>query len=224
MSESLWECTVEQLLQRTSSTDPTPGGGAIAAVTAALGLGLVRMAIDISRGAGAGAAGAAGAADAAAAVEQGKLADAADRARELQVRVAEAADRDIEEFQVLMVGYRMPRETEEEQAARRRAIADATVTATSGPLSLAEAAVAGIALADEIESSVKSTIVSDVQAGRDLLRGAALAALRTADINLIALERNGSAAADALRNRRDTVERTVGSVADPAAGNRQERG
>ncbi|MGH2835856.1 MAG: cyclodeaminase/cyclohydrolase family protein [Solirubrobacteraceae bacterium] len=201
MSESLWDCTADQLLRRASSTDPTPGGGAIAALTAAFGLGLVRMAVDISSAGGASAGG-----------EQRRLADARSNARELQAQVAEAVDRDVEEFEAMMVGYRMPRDTDEQRSARQRAIADATVTATHGPLRLAELAVAGIALADEIESSVKSTIVSDVQAGRDLLRGAALAALRTADINLAALEQRSHAEAPALRRRRDAVRRAAADV------------
>ncbi len=69
-----------------------------------------------------------------------------------------------------MAGYRMPKETREEQAARARIIDAATVTATDGPLGLAEAAVIAIALGDEVEPLVRATIVSDVQAGRDLLR------------------------------------------------------
>jgi hypothetical protein len=44
----LWVSTAEQLLQRTSSAEPTPGGGAIAAVTAAFGVGLVHMALEVT--------------------------------------------------------------------------------------------------------------------------------------------------------------------------------
>jgi formiminotetrahydrofolate cyclodeaminase len=192
----LWASTTEQLLHRTSSADPTPGGGAIAAVTAAFGLGLVQMAITISAG------------DTPTDDVTG-LGAAQSRARELQAVVVEAADRDVAEFDALMAAYRMPREDDDERSARSRAIDQATVTATRGPLSLAEAAIAATELADHVEPLVKSTIVSDVQAGRDLLRGAVLAALRTADINLAGLEQHGHPEAAGLRQRRDALHLAV---------------
>jgi formiminotetrahydrofolate cyclodeaminase len=192
----LWASTTEQLLHRTSSADPTPGGGAIAALTAAFGLGLVQMAITISAGD-------------APTDDVTQLSAAHSRARELQAVVVEAADRDVAEFDALMAAYRMPREDDDARSARSRAIDEATVTATHGPLSLAEAAIAATELADQIEPLVKSTIVSDVQAGRDLLRGAVLAALRTADINLVGLEERGHPEAVGLRQRRDALHRAV---------------
>lgn len=130
-----------------------------------------------------------------------ELAEPARRARELQAEVAGGADRDVEQFDALMAGYRMARETEAQRDERTRAIDEATVSATDGPLGLAAACVSGIAVADAVESLVKPTIVSDVQAGRELLRGAALAALRTAEINLAALEARTHAAAPALLRR-----------------------
>lgn len=194
MNGSLWDSTAEQLLRRTSSADPTPGGGSIAALTASFGLALLLMALEVTLSSEPD--------DADLLV---RLTDAHSRARELQAEVVKGVDGDVAEFEALMASYRMPRETEEERAVRDRAIEDATVTATHGPLGLAETALVGIALGDEIESLVKSTIVSDVQAGRDLLRGAALAALRTADINLLALVRSGHVEGPGLRERRDSV-------------------
>lgn len=194
MTGSLWELTGEELLSRASSGAPSPGGGAIAAVAAALGLSLVQMAIEVTLAAPG---------DATASPDQ--LNEARHQARELQARLTEAADRDVAEFDALMAGYRLPRETDAERAARQRAIDDATVAATRGPLSLAESAGVASQLADRLEPLVKTTIVSDVQAGRDLLRGAALAAVRTADINLAALEARGHPESAAVRQRRDAV-------------------
>jgi formiminotetrahydrofolate cyclodeaminase len=199
VSASLWDCTAEELLRRASSADPTPGGGAIAAVAAAFGLSLVQMAIAVTVSAPAGATG-----------DLATLSDAQRRAQELQAQVAGTADRDVAEFEALMAAYRLPRDTDELRAARSRAIDDATVIATRGPLSLAEASVDAIVLVDEVEQLIKATIVSDAQAGRDLLRGAALAALRTADINLVALEQRDHHEARTLRQRRDAALRAAG--------------
>lgn len=194
MSESLWNCTADELLRRASSTDPTPGGGSVAALTAAFGFGLVQMAIGVTLSGPDAAAG-----------ERARLPEAQARMRELQSKVVQAVDRDVVEFDALMAGYRMPRESEAERATRRRVIDDATVTATIGPLGLAGAAIDGIRLVNEIEPLIKRSIVSDAQAGRDLLRGAALAALRTVDINLVTLEAGAHREAPALRRRRDAA-------------------
>jgi formiminotetrahydrofolate cyclodeaminase len=190
----LWDATVEELLGRTSSKDPTVGGGAIAAVTAAFGVALIRMAIEVTT---AGATGAE--------ASREPLLDAARRACDLQAGMVETADRDAREFSALMAAWQMPRDTDRERVARESAIGNATVVATGGPLSLAESSVIAIGLGIEIEPHIKATIVSDVQAGRDLLHGAALAALRTADINLAALETSGHAEASGLRRRRDAA-------------------
>jgi formiminotetrahydrofolate cyclodeaminase len=201
VSDSLWNSTAEELLRRAASADPTPGGGAIAALTGAFGLSLVLMAIGVSvADANCGEA------------EREQLLDAQARARELQDYVAGAVDRDVAEFDAVMAGYRMARDSDSEHELRREAIDAATVTATHGPLGLAEAAIRGIALADEVEPLVKPSIVSDARAGRDLLRGAALAAVRTADINLVALEQRGHVEAPWLRERRDLASSAVGGV------------
>jgi formiminotetrahydrofolate cyclodeaminase len=201
----LWVSTAEQLLQRTSSADPTPGGGAIAALTAAFGAGLVHMAIEVTVSRPEGPAG-----------DSAPLADELRRAGELQARMVAAADADVAEFDALMAAYRLPRESDEQRLARQRAIDEATVTATEGPLGLAELSMTAVALGAEVEQRVKPTIVSDVHAGCDLLRGAALAALRTADINLAALEERGHPEAPVLRERRDAVGHVATSAQERA--------
>lgn len=201
VSESLWNCTADELLRRASSADPTPGGGSVAALTAAFGFGLVQMAIGVTL------ADPGGAADA-----RARLVEAQAGLRELQNSVVDAVDRDVAEFDAVMAAYRMPRGNDADQAARLRAIDDATLVATRGPLGMAEAAIDGIRLANQVESLVKRTIVSDAEAGRDLLRGAACAALRTADINLVVLERSEHPDAPALRGRRDAAGSAVSSL------------
>lgn len=177
----------------------------MAAVTAAFGFGLVKMAIGVTLTA----------ADLAPETRT-SLIQARTRCEDLQQSAVAAVDRDVADFDAVMTAYRLPRETEDDGRARARAIDQATVTATHGPLSLAESAITGTELIDEIEPLIKRSIVSDAEAGRDLLRGAALAALRTADINLVALEQRGSGEAADLRRRRDRVA-AAASGAEPGA-------
>lgn len=190
----MWVSTAEQLLQRTSSADPTPGGGAIAAVTAAFGVALIHMAIEVTV-----------APPMSGGAVPEALGEARLRAAELQNAIAAAADADVDEFDALMAAYRLPREDDAQREVRQQAIDAATVTAAHGPLGLAELSMTAVALGADVEPLVKATIVSDVKAGCDLLRGAALAALRTADINLNALETRAHPDAVGIRERRDAV-------------------
>ena len=194
VNESLWNRSAAELLARASSADPTPGGGSVAAVSAAFGFALVLMAIRVTLS------------TPELAVETvANLSSAQARIDELQHAAVAAVDRDVTDFDAVMAAYRLPRETEPQRQIRAEAIDAASVTATHGPLGLGEAAIAGIELVDEIEFLIKQSIVSDAQAGRDILRGAALAALRTADINLGPLEQRGHVEAADLRQRRDAV-------------------
>lgn len=185
MRESLWSVSTGELLTRTASAEATPGGGSIAAITGAFGLGLVQMAIAVT--------------------DDVDLVPHRTRADDLLAQIVPAADGDVADFTALMAAYGLPRADETEQAVRKRAIEDATVLATDRPLELLGAFVEALRLSVTVEPLVKRTIVSDVLAGRDVLVGAARAAVRTADINLRALERSGSPAATALRSRRDSL-------------------
>lgn len=185
MSESLWELSARELLARTASAAPTPGGGSIAAVTGAFGLGLVIMALEVT--------------------DDPALGSQLTGARSLLGELSAAADADVADFGTLMAAYGQPKDA----AGRAEAITAATLVATRSPLSLVQNCGSGIRLADEVEALVKRDIRSDVVAGRDILRGAAAAALRTADINLRALERAKSPEAIDLRRRRDALADTV---------------
>lgn len=213
MDESLWDLTAGELLRRAASADPTPGGGSVAATTASLGLALVLMSVEVTL---------AGAHRDDDDTDPDRLQRSRTEGAELLERLRAAADRDVAEFESVMAAYRLPRGDDAEVAARSEAVGTALVSATEGPLELVEHALAGIALADRLEPAVSATVVSDTLAGRDLLVGAARAALRTADINLGPLERREHPDAPALRGRRDAAERALpgDATASTPAGDR----
>lgn len=184
MSESLWSLPAAELLRRTASREPTPGNGSIAAVTGALGIGLVLMAVRITDDASDGL------------VERGET---------ILSRAMAAADRDVAAFGSVMDARGMPEDDPAAREARATAVEHATVAATEGPLDLAATLVDALSLAAEAEPIVKPALVSDVLAGVDLIGAAARAALRAADLNLDVLEGDGSSGAAALRTRRDAL-------------------
>lgn len=177
VSESLWAASGDELLRRTASADPTPGGGSISAHAATLGAGLVLMAIDVTL--------AAKGTDEAAAAD---LREARVRGEGILTTLRAAVDVDVEVFEALMDAYRMPRADDAERADRTAAIRVETVVATVAPLDVADGALEAVAFSLAVEPLVKADVRSDVLAGRDLLLGAARAAIRTADVNLAGLD------------------------------------
>lgn len=189
---SLWDESAAQLLASTSSAAPTPGGGSIAAITGALGVGLVQMAVAVT--------------------DDDALSAAAARLARLRDDIVTAADGDVHDFGALMAAYRLPRGDEAEREARSQAVGAATVAAAERPLALAASLLDVRALARELEDRVKPGIRSDVLAGADIVAGAARAAVRTADINIDALLRRSSPEAEPLRARRDALVATLGET------------
>lgn len=168
---SLWDQSLAAFRDATASAEPTPGGGSVAMVSASLGLGLVIMALEIS-------------ARKPAPGTEADLADLLARARTLLDALGRHADEDVAAFRALMSTYKLPKQTDEEKAARARAIQEAAAAATRAPLAAAGDAVAGLELAERAAALAKGSVVSDVGAGAALLGGAVAAVLLNVDINL----------------------------------------
>jgi formiminotetrahydrofolate cyclodeaminase len=189
MRESLWAIPTSELLSRTGSSEPTPGGGSIAAITGAFGVGLMQMALRITA--------------------DPQLQPFEVRVGVLLERIVPAADADVADFEAVVSAYRLPRSDENERRERLHAIETATIGATERPLALVSTLVDAVELSVELETVVKPGIVSDVTAGRDIIIGAARAAIRTVDINLAELDRSGSARVAELRGLRDEAARRL---------------
>jgi methenyltetrahydrofolate cyclohydrolase len=183
VTESLWDVSLADLRARTASSSPTPGGGSVAAVTAAFGCALVLMALEVT------------------ARRDPSVGDAIAAGKALLDRLGAAADRDVELFEDYLRARRLPRSTDEERVTRQAAVAAASVAATEGPLTAATDAVEALEWAFSVLPAVATAVVSDVRAGADLLLGSVLATLRGAEANVARL---GDDAA-ALTARLDAV-------------------
>jgi formiminotetrahydrofolate cyclodeaminase len=189
MHQGLWAIRASELLSRTASSEPTPGGGSIAAITGALGVGLMQMAIAVTA--------------------DPRLDAPTSRLDALQDLIVSGADADVADFENLMSAYRGPRSNPAEQERRQQAIDTATIGATERPLALIAALIDAVELSREVEAAVKAGIVSDVIAGRDIVIGAAWAAIRTVDINIAQLDRSHSVRAPDLLQTRDELARRL---------------
>ncbi len=183
---TLWEWSLTQFRERTASADPTPGGGSAAMVSAAIGLGLVLMALRVTARRSDG--------------DPLALAPLIEAGERRLAELAEHADADIAVFEGYMSALRQPRATEEEKAARRAALDQATQAATEVPLNAAQVTLEALDIARQAAHLAHANIVSDVGAGSALLFGALTAVLYSVDINLKGMT-DRDAAADYARSR-----------------------
>ena len=168
----LESATVSAYLNRLASGDPTPGGGAAAAVTAVQGAALLSMVCNLTAG-------------------KKKFADVEDEIRSI-LEQCEAArcqmlvlgDRDMEVFGTIMEVYRMPKATPEESAARRVAIQSALKASSEVPFELFNRCITMLPMADRLEQIGNPNVLSDVFVGRYLLAAGLLSAKANVEVNL----------------------------------------
>jgi len=171
MAETLWDLSLQDALTQTASANPTPGGGSVAPISGAFGVGLVVMALEVTQ----------------TNRPSEQLSAGIARGRVLIEALQGAAERDVAVFRAYMQAVALPRHTEAERAARTLARQEAIAQAASAPLTAADACVQALSWAAQMTTLVQKNVWSDLLAGADLVYGALRAVLRTLEINLTAL-------------------------------------
>ncbi|MBV9595720.1 MAG: cyclodeaminase/cyclohydrolase family protein [Chloroflexi bacterium] len=171
-SSSIFDLKLGDFLERLGSSDPTPGGGAAAAVVGALGAALIEMTANLTVG-------------------RPRLADVQDqahsivqRAAELRARLQKLGDADAEAFDQVTAAYRLPRADDDQKAARARAIQSALRLAADVPLETARISASVVALAEEAAPVLNRAVISDVLVGALVARAALNSAALNVEINL----------------------------------------
>ncbi len=159
---------VTTFLDELASSAATPGGGSAAAVMGAMGAALVSMVCNLTIGKKAYVE-----------VEGDMKAILAD-AEALRVRIAGMVAEDVQAFDQLMAAYGLPKESDEDKAARSAAIQAGLKAATDAPLACARACAQAIDLALRVAEKGNRGVISDAGVGAL----AAQAALRSAALNV----------------------------------------
>jgi formiminotetrahydrofolate cyclodeaminase len=190
--------TIEGFLETLASDDPTPGGGAVAAVCGAAGAALIAMVCRLTIGR-----------EAYEDVEDRMRAhlDEADAARPAFL---ELADRDAASFEDVITAFRMPKDDDGQKAERGAAIQRAYEEAARVPLEVARRAVALMPAAVDATELGNTNAASDGVSAAHALHAAAHAALANVAINAAGLKDEGIAAelraeAEALTGRADAL-------------------
>jgi len=169
MTENLTDKSVMTFLDELASSRPAPGGGSVAALAGALGAALVSMVCNLTLGKKKYAD-----------VEQ-YITDLVGRSEALRAKLAGLLEADVKAYTELNTTMKMPRDTEEQVAARTKAMDTALKAATGVPMQIAETCAEVMDLCRPAADKGNVNAVSD--AGVAVLL--AEAGLRSAALNVL---------------------------------------
>ncbi|MBP71994.1 MAG: formiminotransferase-cyclodeaminase [Euryarchaeota archaeon] len=165
-----------EVLRSIGSSDPTPGGGSVAALSLAHAHSLAMMVARLTEG-------------------KEKWAEGHEVAKsvisESQVGLAEAirlAEIDAEAFDTVMSAYRLPRETDEQKVERKKFIRDATIGAAEAPLATASSAMELLSSLEGLCASCNANALTDLASASELSLSAVKIAAMNVRINLDFIE------------------------------------
>ncbi len=159
-----------------STPTPTPGGGSAAAYAGAMGAALVSMVAGLTMG------------KKKYAEVEAEMQAIRVMAEKLRKELTDAVDDDASAFEALMGTFKLPKETEEQKAARSAAIINATLNAARVPLHVASDSVKVMELAVKCARRGNVNAISDAMSGFAMARAALTAAGYNVRINLNSLE------------------------------------
>ena len=161
----------DKLVGTLSARTPTPGGGACAAMAAAMGTALFLMVVRFSRGKKANVE------------REDDLKAASDLLKDHLARILPMAERDCLAYDHVMAAYGLPKDTDEELTMRAKAIEEAMVGAMVVPEETLCMVRDVFTSVDDIVTCVGKNIVSDLGSAAELLRAGAESAYLNVRIN-----------------------------------------
>ncbi len=173
----LSEMQVKDFVAALASEAPAPGGGSAAALYGAMGAGLTAMVACLTQG-------------------RKKYADCAVFAAHVQeeenaclTRLLDVMDRDTEAFQMVSAAFSLPKNTEEEKAARSAAIQEGLKASTMTPMECMELSARALEICrDFLEAGFNTSSASDLGVAFLSLKSAILGAWLNVLINISSIK------------------------------------
>ena len=197
-TERLVRMDLRRFSEETAGESPAPGGGSVAAYVGALGASLGTMVANLS------------------AHKRGwderweEFSRHAEEGESIRRELLRLVDEDTRAFDRIMAAFGLPKGTEEEQAARKEAIAEATRGAIRAPLETLRTCVRSMDLMKAMAEKGLPASVSDAGVGALCARAGALGAYLNVRINCAGLddaEFNDAALKEAEELKRQAEER-----------------
>lgn len=172
----LVDLNLKAFLAQTASKSPVPGGGSIAALSAAIAAALSEMVAHLTIG------------------KKGyealaeEMQDIAKDAFQYRERLIRTIDKDAEAYNEVLMAFKLSKGTDQEQKQRERAIQGALKKAALVPLDVAREAFKVIELAGKVLKQGNKNAVTDAAVAVMMARTAALSALYNVKINLSSIK------------------------------------
>lgn len=178
----LCDMTLSSYLELLGSDAPAPGGGSASALLGAQGAALAAMVAALTVG------------KKKYPLDQALCIDVAEKATALRNTLLLQVDKDTEAFNLVSAAFRLPKESDEEKATRKKAIADATLVATKVPFETMMLCRDTLALTASLVGHSNQNAASDLGVSALNLIGAMKGAWLNVLINLGGLEDESFAA------------------------------
>ena len=140
---------INNFLDELASNSPTPGGGSVAALTGALGAGLISMVGNLTIG-------------------KKKYEDVEEdikkiisSSEKLRYELSQLLEEDVKVFNNFMATYKMPKETEDEKKIRAEKIQESLIEAAKVPLKVAYKCLDILTLSQQVAEKGNINVVSD---------------------------------------------------------------
>lgn len=166
------DMSIKEYLDILKTDAPAPGGGGVSGLTAAQGISLTLMVIELTLG-------------------KKKYEEymeiiekSRERALELYEELAVAADEDREVFLKLSEAYALPKETEEEKKIKQQILGERSLAATEAPYKVMELSLEGLEITEKLVGKSNKMAVSDLGVAAACFLAACKSAWLNVKINL----------------------------------------
>lgn len=166
------DMSIKEYLDILKTDAPAPGGGGVSGLTAAQGISLTLMVIELTLGKKKYE-------------EYMELIEKSrERALELYEELAVAADEDREVFLKLSEAYVLPKETEEEKKFKQQVLGERSLAATEAPFKVMELSLEGLEITEKLVGKSNKMAVSDLGVAAACFLAACKSAWLNVKINL----------------------------------------
>ncbi len=193
-----------------ATATPAPGGGSAAAYAGAMAAGLVAMVARLTIG------------KKNYATVEAQMNEILNQAERLRFELTNAVDEDSAAFEGVMIAFKLPKDTTEQDAIRNKVIEEATLQAAQVPLKTAQKAILAMALAERAAALGNIKAITDAGSAAALARAALIAAGYNVRINLANL--NDQAAEDKIILQLQALEARAAKIEKDVQQVLQERG
>ena len=173
---NLTDLSVTEFLEKTASGSPVPGGGSIAALTAAIAASLTEMVAHLTIG------------KKGYEEKEQQMKDIVKDAADFRSELMKDIDRDSAAYDDVLTAFKLPKGNEQEADKRKQAIQDALKNAVLVPLDVAKKTMKIIELSHEAVNHGNKNTVTDGAVAAMMARTAVLSALYNVKINLASIK------------------------------------